>query len=187
MSKKILACDIDEVLWDMIPTWCDEYNKISQNDRKITINDLTEWDIKSVVGEEESTIFYNLLKQESTWDKVVANQDKDILYKTYNRLVLLSEKYELYIATATSYKNTYKLNLFLNLFDCLDEDRLILINDKWLINADIIIDDNPNILEKCNKKRTRCVKINKPWNTWFECENYDSFVLAADKLLKEVL
>ena len=185
-DKKIIICDIDDVLWDMVTTWCLEYNQLSTTKNIVTPKSFDTWDISKVVGKDEACKFYNFLKQDEFWDKVVANQDKDLLRNTYNHILWLSDKYDFYIATATDYRCKHKLDLFFDIFDCVPKDKLIVIKDKWLLNADIIIDDKAETLFEFDKKGARCVKINKPWNYWFNCEGYQHFIFAAKKLLKEV-
>lgn len=184
MSKKLLVCDLDDVLWDMVPTWCRRFNSISST--TVAPEDFTSWDIGDTVGEDNAEIFYSILREDDFWDEVIANQQEDILNETYNSLEWLMANYNVYITTATHYRNAHKLDLFLELFDCVPVERLVLINDKWIIDADIVIDDNPEILVEFEKLGKRCVKIEKPWNAWLECESYPHFISAVNKLKGEV-
>lgn len=187
MNKKTLICDIDDVLWDLIGPWCQMYNCNHLDiNNIISPNLFKEWDISNILGELIANKMFEILNREHFWDYLVALQDRDLIKQTYDKLILLDDKYNLYIATATDYTKKHKLELFNNVYDCIDKDRIILIKDKWLLDCDIIIDDNPNTLEKFKNKGVRCVKINKPWNKDFNCENYNHFIDAAAKLLSEV-
>lgn len=186
MNKKVLFCDIDEVLWEMMPTWCETYNKLPTTNQIVTPQMMTSWHISDIIGEDEAQNFYSILNQDSFWDEVVRNQDLLYTRNTYSRLVLLMQKYDLYIVTATDYTKSHKLDLFLNLYDCINKNQLILLSDKWLLDADIIIDDRAETLQKFAEKGTRCVKIYHPWNAWYECESYPHFIIAANRLLEEV-
>lgn len=190
-EKKTLICDIDDVLWDMFPTWCELYNIIAKinyvelTKRHVSFDDFKSWDITTVLNEHDSKIFYNILNDDAFWDKVVANQDKQIISISNSYLEWLKQYYNVYIATSTRYYQSHKIALFLKLFPSIKENEIILIQNKWLLNADIVIDDRAETLYEFDKKRVRCVKINKPWNYWFNCEGYANFILAAKKLLEE--
>ena len=188
MNKKIIACDLDDVLWDLVPIWIEEYNRTFKPLQPIKKDDVITWDFSNVFPNKiDLQIFYNILTFHSFWDKVVANQDKNKIAENIQCIKQLSEKYDVYITTHTSYYQIYKLDLFLNMFkDCVNKDMLILIKDKWLIDADIVIDDRAETLQKFANKGTRCVKINQPWNKWFDCEGYDTFLQATKKLMLEV-
>ena len=184
MKKQRLICDLDDVLWEMVPVWCEQYNIIMDDD--ISPNDLYCWDLTSVLGEEKANAFYEILHTDEFWDMVVYCQYPHGLNATYTALLRLMTKYDVYITTATSYKNKHKMELFFELFDYIPENHVVLIHDKWIIYADIVIDDNPEILKEFKKLGKRCVKINKPWNQNFDCENYKHFIYAVDKLMSEV-
>ena len=186
MNKKILLCDIDEILWDMVPTWCATYNELPTTINHIYPHELTQWDISSMLDSTQTKFFYDILSSDSFWDRVIQDQDYVYFRNTYDLLQKLTQKYKVYIVTATSYYNKHKLDVFLNIFDFLTEDQLILIKDKWLLDADIIIDDRAETLQEFEKKGTRCVKINHTWNRWYDCENYNHFIFAATRLLEEV-
>lgn len=189
-KKKTLICDIDDVLWNMLPTWCDEYNRISKNidvtKKHVSFNEFISWDVKKVFNEYDANIFYDLLNYNFFWDDVVKNQDKNFIRMSNEYIGWLQKYYNVYIATSTRYYQSHKIDLFLELFPNVKESHLMLIQHKWLLNADIIIDDRAETLYEFDKKQVRCVKINKPWNYWFNCEGYDNFNLAAKKLLSEM-
>lgn len=186
MDKKIILCDIDEVLWDMVPTWCEVYNGLPTTINPIYPNELAQWDISSILDSTQTKIFYDILLSDSFWDKVIQNQDYLYFRNTYNLLLKLTQKYNVYIVTATSYCNKHKLDIFLDAFDFITENQLILIQDKWLLNADIVIDDKVETLQEFEKKGVRCVKINHAWNKQYKCEGYNHFIFAATRLLSEV-
>lgn len=190
-DKKTLLCDLDDVLWDLLPTWCDAYNEkvktslYNVSKKQVSFDDFESWDITKVLNEHDAEIFYSILNEDDFWDKVAANQDKRIISMSNAYLDWLKKYYKVYIATSTRYYQSHKISLFLKLFPSIKENEIILIQPKWLLNADIIIDDRAETLYEFDKKRARCVKINKPWNYWFNCEGYTNFILAAKKLLEE--
>ncbi len=70
--------------------------------------------------------------------------------KTY--IELLNEEYDVVIVTRTSYRNClHKFNRLLELLPFLQHEQIIICFDKSKINYDILIDDNPEFLDK-NKK-----------------------------------
>lgn len=188
MNNKIIACDLDDVLWDLISTWVDEYNKIYKPTFKLEKEYIDSWDFSTVFANKvDIQIFYSILTHHGFWDKVAQNQNSSIISRNKMWLRILNTYFDVYIVTHTAYYQRHKLDLFLDLFkDVVNKDQLVLIKDKWLINADIVIDDRAETLEKFTTKGARCVKINQPWNKWFDCENYDTFSQAAEKLMQEV-
>jgi len=185
MNKKIIACDLDDVLWDLTPTWIDEYNKIYKPTLKLKKKHIDSWDFSTVFENKvDIQIFYSILTHHGFWDKVAQNQNSSVISTNKMWLFILNVYFDVYIVTHTAYYQRHKLDLFLDLFkDVVNKDQLILIKDKWLINADIVIDDRAETLEKFTTKGARCVKINQPWNKWFDCENYDTFAQAAEEIL----
>lgn len=189
MIKQSIACDLDDVLWDMVPAWCNYYNMkmLTFGSKEVHPNDLTEWDISKFLTKRDAISFYNILKLPDFWDFVIENQDKVAIKNTKKYLHELSRCYNLYITTATDYGNKHKLDLFTLVFGgCVDKNHMILIHDKWLLDVDIAIDDKAETLEKFNENGVRCIKIEKPWNTWYDCETYIHFNEAAKQLLNEV-
>ena len=195
MSKKIIICDIDEVLWEMLPTWCSRYNWFAKYFNIVTDwkplkllypEDITDWDISKFLDEDESKLFYSILDDDDFWDSVAKKQDDEFVKSVNEYIDKLSEYYDVYISTATRYYQSHKIKKFLELFSSIDASKLILIQNKWLLKSDVVIDDRAETLAEFDKIGIRCVKINKPWNSWFECESYDNFVEAAKQLIDEV-
>lgn len=188
MSRKIIACDLDDVLWDLVPTWIGEYNRIFKPKQNLKKEDITTWDFSNVFPNKlDAHIFYHMLTYPGFWDKVVSNQDNKVIHKNIIWVHELTKKYNVYVTTHTAYYQRHKIDLFLQLYkNYIDPNKLVLISDKWLLNADIVIDDKAETLQEFLKKGVRCVKINQPWNSWLDCESYDTFVQAAEKLMTEV-
>ena len=193
--KPVLICDIDDVLWDMLPTWCSRYNWFAEyfnvaTDwepyRLLAPEDITDWDISKFLNKAESKLFYSMLNDNDLWDSVFKNQDKAFIATANELIEQLQEQYDMYICTATRYYQSHKIKKFLELFPSVDESKLVLVQNKWLLKADIVIDDRAETLQEFRKNGVRCVKINKPWNSWFKCESYNNFIEAANKLLQEV-
>lgn len=183
MSKKILLCDLDDVLWELMPIWCQSYGECINNNL-ITPSNFYEWDISSVLGN-DSGVFYSLLDKPQFWDRVV-EENKETIDLHNHYINLLKGYYDVYVVTSTRYTHSYKLSKFFESFSSIDENHVVLAHNKWLLEGDIVIDDKGETLEKFMRKGVRCVKINKPWNSWFDCESYNSFYETALVLLREV-
>ena len=183
---KTLICDLDDVLWELVPVWCEEYNKLNPYEKRILPKQFKQWDLSSVLSYKQYVEFYKFLDEDVFWTKVYEKQDMNKMIENRACLKQLMSHYDVYITTATSYKNKHKLDLFFKLYDFFDKDKLILIKNKWLINTDVIIDDNADVLTQFDSDKTRLIKIDKPWNEWFECEHYPEFTKVAYALLGEV-
>lgn len=181
-----IFCDLDDVLWEFFPCWCSYYNlKTNEN---IKPEDFKEWDINKCDKIKYKDKFNEILHQDDLWDYVYHNQDKDKIGENYKWLKKLNDHKEidLYITTATFYRNTNKLDLFLQYFDFIDPKQLILIRDKWILDGEVIIDDNEEVIYQCQQKFMKTYKINKPWNGNFTPTGVDSFVHAAEDILKRL-
>lgn len=181
--KKTLIVDIDDVLWDLMNPWCEfYYNHTGVN---INIQDITTWDISNLNLGINIEYFYSVLSTNQFWDFVVNSQEEETLSNNFNYLYELNKYFNLYIATATSHKHSYKIELFLDIFYFLTENQIILIKDKWMLDGDIFIDDNLQTLLNCSDKNKEVIRIKKPWNRSL-IRGYDSFQDAANILLRTV-
>lgn len=184
MKRKIIACDLDDVLWDLMSSWVKSYN--NQNGTNYRKEQFTDWDISKTLKDEHEK-FFNVLSQDTFWDEHIKNIDNKTIKRNIECIKHLQKYYDFYITTNTDYRLKHKIDLFFNLYgEVIDNSHFIIIKDKWLLNVDIVIDDRAETLFEFDKRRIRCVKINQPWNYWFNCEGYNTFYELAQKLLEEV-
>lgn len=132
--KRKLAVDIDNTIWDLVSPWIDLYNK--SYDDNIRYEDIIRYDFFNITSKASKEEILNFLSTDELWNSVEPYKE------SYEYLEKLNNEYELYIVTNTSYKTPKsKFDRLFSLFPFLNEDQLIIISNKQLLNIDIMVDD----------------------------------------------
>lgn len=132
--KRKLAVDIDNTIWDLISPWLIFYNKAF--DDNLEYKDIVQYDFFNINSKASREDVIKLLEINDIWDIIQPYEN------TYEYLEKLNNEYELYLVTSTSYKTPKaKFDKLFSLFPFINEDQLILISNKKLLNVDIMIDD----------------------------------------------
>lgn len=170
-SEKIIKIDIDGVLRNILPFMCYLYN--SHFNCEIKAENVIEYDlektfIKCREIENMSAYEWFFIKYGSLVNKYSA-----IIDDTLNAIDLLKEKG--YYIIIVSYQKTIKQKR--DTLEWLDTrnvyyDSICFTNKKGLIQGDIIVDDNPEFLDKCSYKE-RKILIDAPYNRTYNC--YERF------------
>lgn len=179
--KITVMVDIDDVLWGMVEHWIDMYKYYRAMSFKWAILDdahdaslnpsmVTSWDIESCLEPTDKELFWSVLDTKGFWDTITANLETIYALKAIND----NPNIDLIICTDTYYKSaTAKLTRFFELFPFIEPRQVICMKEKWRLDADIVIDDKPETLEKFMLKQNPPVaimKINKPWNETTICD-----------------
>ena len=177
--KITIMVDIDDVLWTMVDHWICHYKMFmkdydylaySSHDKHLDKSMVTSWDITSCLKPTDTDVFWNVLDSSEFWLDMTADS------KTVNALKIINDNpnIDLIICTDTYYKSTTpKLTRFFELFPFIEPRQVICMKEKWRLNADIVIDDKPETLEKFMLKQNppvAIIKINKPWNETTICD-----------------
>lgn len=172
--------DIDDVLFPLADNWIYHYKMSSElfsspelynsHDKHLDKSMITSWDIEACLQPTYKKLFWAVLDDDEFWaDITVPQATKDALNKLNS-----CENIDLIICTDTYYKSaTAKLTRFFELFPFIDPSQVICMKEKWRIDADIIIDDKPETLEKFMLKYNppfAVIKISQPWNTTTICD-----------------
>lgn len=132
--KRKLAVDIDNTIWDLLSPWLNSYNEVFNDNLKY--DDIIRYDFFNITSKASKEEVIKLLEINDIWNIIEPYEN------TYEYLEKLNNEYELYIVTSTSYKTPkFKFDKLFSLFPFLNEDQLILISNKKLLNVDIMIDD----------------------------------------------
>lgn len=158
-----IAFDLDDVLIDMIPVWLDTINsrfgtnKKAENIKSWSITNFFKNEIEKGILTKED--IYAPLYEDDFWKHV-----KPIDGMHDMLLVLKKLGFNMYISTASNYKTIKsKLdNCVMKYYgDIFNNDNIILVKDKSLINADIMVDDyfgNINNFLKANSGKIGIIK-----------------------------
>lgn len=179
--KITVMVDIDDVLWNLVEHWIDMYKQYramsfkwcildDAHDEALSSSMITSWDIESCLEPTDKKLFWSVLDTKGFWDTITANLETIYALKAIND----NPNIDLIICTDTYYKSaTAKLTRFFELFPFIEPRQVICMKEKWRLDADIVIDDKPETLEKFMLKQNPPVaimKINKPWNETTICD-----------------
>ena len=158
MSDKIIFCDIDDVVADLLSEWLRWYNL--DYDGCLTPKDIHEWDLSKRVKQSCGIKIYDYLNNPAIYDNV-----KPIQYSLYGVNQLRQFGYRVIFATATPRTTPYRK------FDWLEEHGFkpemkdyIEIRDKSLLNGDILLDDK---VENVSNFKGKGVLFNQPHNEYY--------------------
>lgn len=175
-----IVVDLDDVLWQLVDNWIYHYRMSSKlfssleeytsHDKALNKSMVTSWDIESCLNPKYPELFWMTLDDEDFWqDITVLQATKDALNKINSH-----KNIDLIICTDTYYKSaTTKLTRFFELFPFIKPSQVICMKEKWRLNADIIIDDKPETLERFMLQQNppfAIIKISQPWNTTTICD-----------------
>ena len=149
---------MDDICVNLLHEWLVTLNNIKGVVPK-TEKDIVNWDMKLAYPMLTDNQLYSPLYDVEMWKRV---QPVDDAYKYLKKLV--DEGHEIYIATA-SYPNSYFIKTeycLLKHFDFLTPKDVICINNKSLLDGDVLFDDYHE-----NLRNFKGIKVlrNKPYNT----------------------
>lgn len=170
-SEKIIKIDIDGVLRNIMPYMCYLYNFNFKTD--IKAEDVIEYDLEKTFT--KCREIENISAYEWFFNKYgsLINRYSPLMEDALSAIELLREKG--YYIIIVSYQNT--INQKRDTIEWLSAksvyyDSLCFTNKKGLIQGDIIVDDNPEFLDKCSYKE-RKILIDAPYNRSYNC--YERF------------
>ena len=138
-DKFVIAFDCDDVLIDLLEYWVYWLNQAYH--LNVKREDITDWDISLFFPSLTEEEIFEPLYSPNFWYGVKGkpNVKETIEYQKYRG-------HQVVVATASDISTiSYKINNCLfRLYDCFDKDDIIVIKDKSLLNADVLIDDNPD-------------------------------------------
>lgn len=179
--KITVMIDLDDVLWNLVEHWINMYKYYramsfkwcildDAHDEALSPSMVTSWDIESCLEPTDKKLFWSVLDTKGFWNTITANLETIYALKAIND----NPNIDLIICTDTYYKSaTAKLTRFFELFPFIEPRQVICMKEKWRLDADIVIDDKPETLEKFMLKQNPPVaimKINKPWNKTTICD-----------------
>jgi 5'(3')-deoxyribonucleotidase len=169
MYNNIVAIDLDGVIWDLVTPWINKYN-IYYNDN-IKYDDVLEYRLSNTLVKATQKELCDILLEPGFWDSVKPFKN------SYEYLNKMNEEFKIYIATKTHYKIfSTKVERLLSLFPFLNEEQIICIYDKELLEVDWLVDDCADNLYYGSYNK---IILDAPYN-----RDYTEFIRAKD--LKEV-
>lgn len=179
--KQNIFVDMDDVMIDFLPTWVDWINHLYFN-INVDYNDIFCWDITKAFPTLTKKEIYAPIITERFWKDVPPKKDA---FKYLKKLVEDSERFDVYVVTATDYRNfKYKMDNIMNKhFPFISQNNVITCHKKQLLKGRFIIDDNVNNLiggnaepilftAPHNKYLQEDLTNIKRVDNWEDCYNY---------------
>ena len=176
-KNPIIGVDLDDVLWDLMSTWISRYNDMV--DDNLTVEDIKSWDVAQYIKRGTEGILNYIPQQNDFWEDVEPIPDsKECLQQ------LIKDGYLIYVVTASSHTNLKeKMSRFYSLFPFIEEEHVVIIHRKQMMDLDMLIDDKPGNLEDANylkvlfdRPHNRSIDENKisavRLKTWSEIYKY---------------
>lgn len=176
-KNPIIGVDLDDVLWDLMSTWISRYNDMV--DDNLTVEDIKSWNVAQYIKRGTEGILNYIPQQNDFWEDVEPIPDsKECLQQ------LIKDGYLIYVVTASSHTNLKeKMSRFYSLFPFIEEERVVIIHRKQMMDLDMLIDDKPGNLEDANylkvlfdRPHNRSIDENKisavRLKTWSEIYKY---------------
>lgn len=141
---KILV-DMDDTMESLLPAWCSWLNKTFKTN--VNPDNIVDWEVAKFFPQLTEEQIFSPLHDPLFWKTV---KPKPFAAKYLKKLI--NKGHEVYIVTATSYKNIapkYEL-IIKKYFPFIDWEHVIIANNKQLINGDVLVDDGPHNLENGN-------------------------------------
>ena len=180
----IIISDVDGVLNNLMHATLDEYNK--KYNGNYSINDITTYNLENCFEPNVARRMKKIFCTTDIWNKVRATDGSfDALQK------LINDGHQIYLATDND-PNTYgeKVAWIKRFFPFIDASKIICIKDKWMLRADIMIEDNLQAL--LAKPYYHRILIDHPWNSAYKykdfahdihrCKNWNDVLNAINKI-----
>jgi 5'-nucleotidase len=168
-----IGIDLDDTINNLVFVWLSRYN--SDYNDNLKIDDIKSWDVGSYskIGKD----FYKYLGDEKLFKSLDINKGAAEVIK------ILCEVHEVYIVTANASYNKGvcddKVNFIKKYMPFFEIKNIIFIQNKSLLNLDILIDDGLH-----NFEGFKGIKIvfDRPWNRVYNEEHYR--IKSWDELTK---
>ena len=160
----LIITDVDGVLNNLMEAALDEYNK--KHNTKFSAKDITTYNLDDCFEPEISRSLKEIFSTSDIWNKVKSvNGAHNALQK------LINDGHQVYLATDNN-PNTYgdKVAWIRRFFPFIETSKIVCIKDKWILRADIMIEDNLQTL--LAKPYYHRILMDHPWNQQNEHKDY---------------
>lgn len=136
MKKLKILVDMDDTIENLLDSWLNFLNK--KYNKNIKYDEVLDWDMKLCYPDLTEDQIKEPLYIDSFWETVQPKVDA-----MYYLEKLIQDGHDVYICTNSNYKTiSAKIDHILKkYFPFIDLSQVIVIKDKQLLNADILIDD----------------------------------------------
>ena len=135
MRKLTIVCDVDDVLFNLLPYWVDIINK--RHGTSVNAADITQWDMQETFPSLTKEQIRAPLLEREFWEHIpTINGACECLER------LVEDGHKVYLCTATDHRNfKYKVEALQEHFPMIPKKSIMSVWDKSLIACDVFIDD----------------------------------------------
>lgn len=157
-NRKIIACDMDDCLYEFVIPILDKYNL--RYDDWVSYGDITDWDIHKFLKPECQNIFREFVTEGFFEELFIPDS-------TVEWLTTLNEMANVRFVTAgCSETIPWRAALLKRELDFFEDSMLVKLSDKELFMCDYLLDDNPVTCMKAIQSIpfVNVMQIRRPWN-----------------------
>ena len=180
----IIVCDVDGVLNNLMEATLNIYNEAHVTN--YTLDDIKTYNLENCLDKTTAKQMKDIFNRPSIW-----NQVKPIEGAQEGLQKLIREGHQVYLATNHN-PNTYKEKVawIKRFFPFVEPSKIMCIQDKWLLRADIMIEDCMQTL--IAKPHYHRIIMDQPWNQpskygdWvydiYRCKNWNDILSTVNKI-----
>ena len=185
MVKFIIGVDIDGTINNLMEKTIEMYN--NRYGTHYTIDDCTNYDFNQCFPHEVADKFKEFFTCKELWDSLSPVKNSQWALKKF-----VEKGYDVYLTTATNPINfSWKIAWLKRYFPFIPEGNVIRINNKGLLNVDVLIDDCVDQL--ISNIHCHRICVDRPWNqdVWDEvygfnrCGNWNEIYEVVNKIFEE--
>lgn len=158
MNKSLkIAVDVDNVLNNLNECTVEWFNELFLPQEPIRLEDITSYNLFECLSYDQAEHYIRLWNERDLWRSLTPPRDAVFAMEE------LCRDYDVYIVTASQPQTfLWKYEWLLNWFPFIDPDRICCVQDKSLLDVDVIIDDCVEQLK--SKVGWTRICFDYPWN-----------------------
>ena len=181
----VINCDVDGVLNNLMEIVVEVFN--NRYGTNYSISDITTYNLSNCFESSVANLMKNIFEEPDIWDKV---KPTDGAQEALQKLV--NSGHQVYLVTNNSpYTFPQKFDWIRNYFPFIEPSRIVCMSDKWLLNADIMIEDCYETL--IVKPYYFKICYDQPWNqsnkddvrSIYRCYNWENILATVNKICDE--
>lgn len=167
---------------DLVPTGIKLYN--AEMGKNIALDDITSFHLHECLDPQDADMILNIFEGQTIYNYLSPIQDAQWGLET-----LIKQGHRVFLATATPYRGfANKVDWVCKHFTCVTPHDIICIQDKSILNCDVMVDDK---LDNLTKSVCERVVLNYPWNIStskdyaydiYRCYNWADIVNTINKI-----
>lgn len=162
-NKKIVLCDADDTIENLLDAWVGYLNE--RYGTNVKSEDVTDWNVSLFFPELTPEQVYEPIYNKDFWKTIT------LMDGCYDVLKKLNDEYDLYIVTATNYQTCdTKIEKILELYPFLEWSQFVIAANKHLVRGDVLIDDGTHNLVDFPAER---ILFTRPHNKDFQEKEYN--------------